>query len=66
MEMTWLETVEFIGLDLQVGLTLGLLVLEILERALHSAWGAFSDRLRGARVVPVAAPRIAVGQSHRI
>jgi hypothetical protein len=50
MEMGWLETVAFIGLDLQVGLVLALLGLHVLEHALHSAWSAFSGFLRGARI----------------
>lgn len=44
MEMSWLETVEFIGLDLQVGLILALVGLDLLKRVLHAAWSAFSQR----------------------
>ena len=49
MEMSWLETVEFLGLDLQVGLILALCGLDLVERALHSAWYVFSHRRTNAR-----------------
>jgi hypothetical protein len=66
MEMSWLETVEFIGLDLQVGLILALLGLDLLGYALHSGWSAFSQWVNARRVQSAAAPRIAVGQVRRI
>lgn len=61
VEMSWLETVEFIGLDLQAGLILALLALDLLQGALHSAWSALSQRVNTGRVRPVEAPRSATG-----
>jgi hypothetical protein len=67
MEMSWLETVAFIGLDLQVGLILTLFVLDLFEHALHLPWSAFCRWMTVARRVQSGAPpRIAVGQVHRI
>jgi hypothetical protein len=40
MEMTWLETIRLLGLDLLAGMILILLALDLLEHALHSAWQA--------------------------
>jgi hypothetical protein len=65
MEMGWLETVAFIGLDLQVGLVLALLGLHVLEHALHSAWSAFSNWFSTRRAHP-GAPCVAMGQIQRV
>jgi hypothetical protein len=44
MEMSWLETVRLIGLDLQAGVVVVLFALHAVERALASAWAAFRQR----------------------
>jgi hypothetical protein len=43
--MTWLETIELLGLDFQASLILALLGLDAFERALHSAWLALGRSL---------------------
>jgi hypothetical protein len=49
MEMGWMETVRLLGLDLLAGMILGLLVLDLMDRALHSAWHATHAGLRARR-----------------
>lgn len=44
MEMSWLETVRLIGLDIQAGVIAALIALHAVERALASAWAAFAQR----------------------
>jgi hypothetical protein len=38
MEMSWMETIRLLGLDLLALMLLALVVLEFLEQAVHSAW----------------------------
>jgi hypothetical protein len=38
MAMTWLETVQLLGLDLLALMVVSLVVLEFVEQAMHSAW----------------------------
>jgi hypothetical protein len=38
MEMTWMETVQLLGLDLLVLALMALAVLDVVEHALHAAW----------------------------
>jgi ABC-type uncharacterized transport system YnjBCD permease subunit len=47
MEMTWLETVQLLGLDLLVLMLAALVVLELVEQAVHSAWLTIRARLPG-------------------
>jgi hypothetical protein len=43
MEMSWTETFELLGLNLLVGLLLGMVVLDALDHLLQHAW----HKLRG-------------------
>lgn len=49
MEMSWMETLQLLGLDLMAGVALGLFILDLVEHALHSAWHATQDSFRPAR-----------------
>jgi len=40
MEMTWLETFQLLGLDLLAAMLLALVVLDLIDQALRSAWHA--------------------------
>lgn len=40
MEMTWMETTQLLGLDLMVGMLAVLFALDVVERAVRSAWNA--------------------------
>lgn len=66
MEMTWLETIQFLGLDLQLALLLLLLALGLLGDALHSAWVACRQLFAGTRVRLSLPHRVALGQINRI
>lgn len=64
MEMTWMETVRLLGLDLLAGMILALLVLDLVDGAVHSAWQATRarfpkapDRARARSLPPIGAPR---------
>lgn len=46
MEMSWLETVRLIGLDIQAGVIAALFAVYAVERALASARTAFRQRRR--------------------
>jgi hypothetical protein len=45
MEMSWMDTVELLGLNLLVAVLLALVVLDVLEHALQQAWQATRSRL---------------------
>jgi hypothetical protein len=47
MEMTWMETVELLGLDLLAAMLLAVVVLDVMEQGLHSAWKAVRGPVRG-------------------
>ena len=42
--MTWMETVQLLGLDLLACMLLALVVLDFAEQAVHSAWVAVRSR----------------------
>jgi hypothetical protein len=47
MEMTWMETIQLLGLDLLVLMLLAVLVLDVVEQSVRSAWvTARSRKLR--------------------
>jgi hypothetical protein len=48
MEMSWLDTVRLIGLDIQAGLIVALLVLHAVEQALARAWPTARRQVRPA------------------
>jgi len=44
MTMGWMETIHFIGLDLQVATVLAVASLDLAAHALKSAWGRIPSR----------------------
>jgi hypothetical protein len=38
MEMSWMETIRLLGLDLLALMLMALVVFELVEQAVHSAW----------------------------
>lgn len=58
MEMSWMQTVDLLGLDLLALVILALVALQAVEHALHAAWNAFSKR--DART-ETSRPRITIG-----
>jgi hypothetical protein len=68
MPMTWLEAIQFVGLDLQIVLLLAVAGLGLAERALHAAWAALGNRTRGAalRNARGTTRRITLGQIRHV
>ena len=48
MEMTWMETIELLGLDVLAVMLLALVLLNVVEHAVHAAWE--TERSRRPRV----------------
>ena len=44
MEMSWMETIRLLGLDLLALMLMALVVLEFVEQAAHSAWLTIRSR----------------------
>jgi hypothetical protein len=60
MEMTWMETIELLGLDVVAVLLMVLVLLNVVEHAVHSAW----ETARARKPRPpkaVAVPRASIG-----
>ena len=53
--MTWTETIQLLGLDLLALMLVALVVLEVVEQAMHSAWATV--RLRNPSPPTAAAAR---------
>ena len=66
MEMTWLETFRMLGLDLLALMLLALVVLELMDRALHSAWQAMHTGLRAGRRQPPARHPVTIGAPRHV
>jgi hypothetical protein len=47
MEMTWMETVDLLGLDLFAAMLLAVVVLDFVEHGLRSAWETVRRPFRG-------------------
>jgi hypothetical protein len=60
MEMTWMETFQLLGLDLLAVMLVVLVGLDVVEHALHSAWGTSRARKPGSPKA-VIAPRVHIG-----
>ncbi len=60
MAMTWMETFELLGLDLLALLLVALVVLDVLEHAMHSAWTTVRSR-RPSPARAAAARRLSIG-----
>jgi hypothetical protein len=60
MEMSWMETVRLLGLDLLCLMLMALVVFDVVEHALHSAW--VTARARAPRLPEAkAATRVNIG-----
>lgn len=60
MAMSWMETIELLGLDVLAVVLLALVLLNVLERAVHTAWTtARARRPRSPKAVIV--PRARIG-----
>ena len=60
MEMTWMETIELLGLDVLAVMLMVLVLLNVVEHAVHSAWEtALARKPRPHRAVVV--PRASIG-----
>ena len=66
MEMTWLETFQILGLDLLAVMLLALLVLDLMDRALHSAWHAMHTGSRAGRRQPPARRPVTIGAPRHV
>ena len=66
MEMTWLETFQMLGLDLLAVMLLALVVLDLMDRALHSAWHAMHTGLRAGRGRPTARRPVTIGAPRHV
>ena len=59
MEMSWTETIELLGLDVLAVMLLALVLLNVVEHAVHAAWEtARSRRPRVSSAVTRPQPRI--------
>ena len=52
MTMGWMETIRFVGLDLQVATVFAVATLDVAARALRSAWRRIPLRARAVGSVP--------------
>jgi hypothetical protein len=60
MEMTWMETIELLGLDVLAVMLMALALLNVVEHAVHSAWETVSAR-KPRPPKAVIAPRAGIG-----
>ena len=60
MTMGWMETIRFIGLDLQVAAVFAAVSIDVAPRALKSAWDRIPRGARSRGAVPVRARRLSV------
>ena len=60
MAMTWMETIELLGLDVLAAMLMVLVLLNVVEHAVHSAWEtARARKPRPPRAAVV--PRASIG-----
>ena len=60
MAMTWMETIELLGLDILAAMLMVLVLLNVVEHAVHSAW----ETVRARKPMPpraVVVPRASIG-----
>jgi hypothetical protein len=60
MEMSWMETIRLLGLDLLALMLMALVVLELVEQAVHSAWLTARSR-KPSPPRAAAARRVSIG-----
>jgi hypothetical protein len=66
MEMSWMDTVELLGLNLLVAVLLALVVLDVLEHALQQAWQATRSRLQTPRGTANEQSRVDIGTARPV
>lgn len=66
MEMTWLETIDLLGLDLLAVMILALVALDLVERALTHAWLATRSRFGAARRPSPAPSPVTIGAPRHV
>ncbi len=60
MEMTWMETIQLLGLDVLALMLMALVVLDVLEHAIHTAWVTVRSR-QPSSCKAAAAGRVNIG-----
>lgn len=60
MEMSWMETIQLLGLDVIAFILLALALLNVVEHAVHTAWEAAGAR-KPRSPKSVVAPRARIG-----
>jgi hypothetical protein len=60
MEMSWMETFELLGLDVLAAILLALVLFNVVEHAVHTAWEAAGAR-KPRSPKSVVAPRVRIG-----
>jgi hypothetical protein len=60
MEMTWMETIQLLGLDVLALMLMALVVLDVLEHAVHAAWVTVRSR-KPSPARTAAAGRVGIG-----
>ena len=66
MEMTWLETIDLLGLDLLAVMILVLAALDLVDHALHHAWLSTRSRFGAARHPSPARPPVTIGAPRHV
>jgi len=60
MEMSWMETFQLLGVDIIALILMALVLLDVVEHAVHSAWETARARMPGSSKA-VVAPRARIG-----
>jgi hypothetical protein len=60
MEMSWMDTIQLLGLDVIAFILLALALLNVVEPAVHTAWEAAGAR-KPRSPKSVVAPRVCIG-----
>ena len=60
MEMSWMETVQLLGLDVIAFILMALALLNVVEHAVHAAWETARERKPGSPKA-VIVPRARIG-----
>ena len=60
MEMSWMETFQLLGVDIIALILMALVLLDVVEHAVHTAWEAAGAR-KPRSLKSVVAPRARIG-----
>ncbi len=60
MEMSWMETFQLLGVDIIALILMALVLLDVVEHAVHTAWEAAGAR-KPRSPKSVVAPRVRIG-----